>query len=87
MIKTNEFLYKLQPVRSELLEEGTTPEEEIIILFASRTTNPDPTSFGIVIFRAGDEVEARKVIKNDPAVKREIFKAELFPYHTALGGY
>lgn len=85
-----------------MLTEGPTPEEERlvgehfaylknltekgVVLLAGRTLNTDPSSFGIVIFKAGDEKEARKIFEEDPAVKAGVFKGDLFPYSVALVG-
>lgn len=96
------FLYKIQPVRPEMLPAGPTPEEEQIIarhfdylqglsevgvvLLAGRTLNTDYSSFGIVIFRAGSEEEAGQIMADDPAVKLRVMRAELYPYRIALLG-
>ena len=54
------------------------------VLLAGRTLNTNPTSFGIVIFRAADEVEASRFMENDPAVCCGVVHATLFPYRVAL---
>jgi len=61
----------------DLTEKGT-------VMMAGRTQNTDYSSFGIVIFRAGNDQEAREIMLNDPAVKNRVFRAELFPYRIAL---
>jgi len=97
-----DFLYRIQPTRPEMLTEGPTPDEERIVgehfgflqrltaegvvLLAGRTLNTDPSSFGIVIFRAESEEEARALMMRDPAVAAGVFRAELFPYGLALVG-
>jgi len=96
------FLYKIQPVRPEMLSNGLTAEEDRIIsehfaylqdlteagvvLLAGRTLNTDYSSFGIVILRASSEQEARQIMHNDPAVKQRVMRAELYPYSLALVG-
>ena len=96
------FLYKIQPVRPEMLSVGPTPEEEEaisrhfdylrglteagVVLLAGRTLNTDYSSFGIVIFRAGSEEEARRIVADDPAVQQRVMRAELYPYRIALLG-
>lgn len=96
------FFIKIQPVRPEMLFIGSTSEEEQIItghfaylkdltdagvvLLAGRTLNTDPSSFGIVIFTASSEQEARQVMHNDPAVKQRVMRAELNPFRIALSG-
>ncbi len=95
-----QFLYKIQPTRSEMLSEESTPEEDRIIsehfaylknlrdkgmlILAGRTQNTDPSSFGIVIFKAADEDEAKQIVDNDPAVSEGVMHAELYPYRVAL---
>lgn len=96
----NEYLYRIQPVRPEMLSEGPDPEEtgivsahfaylndlteQGIVLLAGRTLNTDASSFGIVIFKAEDDDAARAIVHNDPAVKNRVMRAELFPYRVAL---
>jgi len=96
------FLYKIQPVRPEMLTAGPTSEEDQvvsqhfaylkglteagIVLLAGRTLNTDASSFGIVIFKASSEKEARQVMHNDPAVEQRVMRAELYPFRIALLG-
>ena len=51
-----------------------------VVLVFGRTQNNDSSTFGIVIFRAESEDAARSIMNNDPAVKKGIMRAELFPY-------
>jgi uncharacterized protein YciI len=97
-----DYLYRIRPTRTSLLAEGATAEEdrvitehfeylkgltrERVVLLAGRTLNRDDTGFGIVIFRAESEGDARRVMENDPAVQAGVFRAELFPYGVALIG-
>lgn len=85
-----------------MLTDGPTPEEGQIVsehfnylkglvdagivFLAGRTLNIDNSSFGIVIFTAGSEEEARRIMQNDPAVKGWVMRAELYPYRVALLG-
>jgi uncharacterized protein YciI len=57
---------------------------EGVVILAGRTQNTDDTSFGIVIFNAQSDREARQVLHDDPAVKAQVFHGELFPYMIAL---
>ncbi|NLL89375.1 MAG: hypothetical protein GX228_10760 [Firmicutes bacterium] len=41
-------------------------------------------AFGVVIFEADSEEEARFLMETDPAVEEGIMTAELFPYRVAL---
>ena len=95
-----EFLYRVQPTRPAMLTEGLTEAEagaagrhfeylkglteRGIVVLAGRTLNSDPTSFGIVVFRAPSEGDARLIMENDPAVKNGVMRAELFPFRIAL---
>lgn len=58
--------------------------DEGIVILAGRVPEMDPEGFGIVIFKAGSEEEARTIMENDPAVKNGIMKAKLFPFSVAL---
>lgn len=95
-----QYLYRIQVVRPEMLSEGLTEEEERIteehfdylkqlmekgvFILAGRTLNTDHSSFGIGIFKAESEEEARRIVQNDPAVKNKVMRAELYPYRIAL---
>jgi uncharacterized protein YciI len=94
-----QYLYRVQPARTGFYE-APTPEEihavdehflylkrwaqEGTVLLAGRTLNEDRAGFGIVIFEAPGEREARRFMQGDPAVRTGVFEAELFPYHVAL---
>ena len=95
-----DYLYKIQPIRHEMLTEGPTEEEKRLVtehfsflqgleekgvlVLAGRTTNTDNSSFGIVVFRANSDEEAQGIVRADPAVKNMLFRAELYPYRIAL---
>jgi uncharacterized protein YciI len=94
------YLYKIQPIRPDMLANGSTLQEEEIIdehfsylsalttrgivLLAGRTLNIDPSSFGIVILKAASVNSARAVMLADPAVFKGVMRAELFPFQIAL---
>lgn len=96
------FLYKIQLQRPAILTEGPTPEEQAVmtahaghlerlteqgvVLLAGRTQTSDENTFGIVIFRAGSEEEARQIVNSDPGVQQGIWRAELFPFGVAFLG-
>ena len=100
MPDTQQYLYKIQPTRPDMLSAGPTDEEakivshhfnylkrlrdEGIVLLAGRTLNTDPSSFGIVIFQANNEIEAQTIMDNDPAVNQGVMRAKLYPYRIAL---
>jgi uncharacterized protein YciI len=58
--------------------------EERVVVLAGRTLNTDEKSFGIVIIQADSEETARDVMRNDPAVKHQVMRAELYPYRIAF---
>ena len=94
------FLYRIQPTRLAMLTEGATEAEAAVVrehfaylkrletagvmLMAGRTLNVDERTFGIAIFAAESEAEAAAIMKDDPAVKHGVMRAELFPYRIAL---
>lgn len=95
----NQYLYRIQPARLEMVTQGPTEEETSIIsdhfdylksltkqgvvLVFGRTQNNDSSTFGITIFHAESEDNARSIMNNDPAVKNGIMHAELFPFRVA----
>ena len=94
-----QFLYKITPSRLGMVTEGPTDNEATMltqhfsylksltdkgtVLLSGRTQNSDATTFGITIFRAETDDEARSIMNNDPAVKEGIMRAELYPYKVA----
>lgn len=96
----SEFLYRLTPTRPAMLTRGPTDDEaattqrhfeylqrlcdEGVVILAGRTLTTDASSFGIVIFRAPSEADARRIMENDPGVSEGVMNAELFPYRIAL---
>ncbi len=97
-----QFLYRLTPARIEMVTAGPTAEEQEIVgehfkhlqaltaqgvtLLVGRTQDNSARTFGIVILRADSEVQAREIMNSDPAVRRGIMQAELFPFRVALAG-
>jgi uncharacterized protein YciI len=95
-----QFVYLVHPIRPEMLTSGPTPAEtEILerhsgylkdlaekgtVLIAGRTQNNDESTFGLVIFEADSEEEARGIMSQDPAVSHKVMRAQLFPYRIAV---
>jgi len=95
-----QYLYRIQPTRPTMLTEGLTPREEEIIsqhfnylkqlteqgvmILVGRTQNRDEDTFGIAIFQAASEEEARTIMDSDPAVVHGVMSARLFPFRIAL---
>ena len=55
-----------------------------VVLMAGRTLTTDERSFGLVMVVAPSDAAAAALMRNDPAVKRGVMSAELFPYRVAL---
>lgn len=102
MASQAQFIYVIHPARPEMLTSGLTPSEAEImgrhlafltdlaeegsVLLAGRTQNNDESTFGLVIFEAGSEEEARGIMNQDPAVVHGVMRAQLFPYSIAVKG-
>lgn len=96
-----QHLYRLRPVRLEMLTRNATPEEKRLIeehveylvlgakrgevLFFGRTQIKDERTFGIVLLGIADESAARTFMENDPVIKHGVMTAELFPFRVAGG--
>lgn len=97
-----EFLYRLQLVRGELLRTGPTDSEQAVVaehfaylqdlnaqgvmIFVGRTLNTDENAMGLAVFRAESEDAARQIMNADPAVKKGVMTATLYPFKVILQG-
>jgi len=95
-----QFLYMLKLVpRLHEEESWTDRDNEIVdehfaelqqlqnegkLLLAGPTLNELERRVGLVILQVPSEEEAKEIMKNDPAVKKGVMTAELFPFHAAL---
>lgn len=95
-----QFIYVLKLIPELLDERNWTEKEEDIVsrhfaglqellregklILAGKTDGLDEKTFGILIFEADNEDEARLIMENDPAISEGIMKAELFNYTVAL---
>jgi len=95
-----EFIYVLKPSRLEMLTDGATPQESETVsrhfqylqgltekgtaVLVGRTQTVESDTFGIVVFRAASEDEARSCMENDPAVANGVMLAQLYPFRIAL---
>ncbi|KPL57793.1 YciI family protein [Rossellomorea vietnamensis] len=95
-----EFIYVLKLIPRLYQEANwTAGDEEIVqrhferlkeltdggtVILAGRTLNEEENAFGIVVFEADDEEQARAMMEGDPVVKERIMTADLFPYRVAL---
>lgn len=98
--KQKEFLYKVTLTKKYYNDKDWTDKdkqtvgehfqrlqkalEEGKIILAGRTDETNEKTFGIVIFYAKDETEAKEFMLGDPAVKAGIMDATLHPYRVAL---
>lgn len=55
-----------------------------LILAGKTLDDADPGQFGVVIFEADSEEEARRQMEADDAVREKIMTAQLFPFRVAL---
>ena len=60
-----------------LLTDGT-------LIFAGRTDVMNENTFGIAVFWASDENEAKKIMEGDAAVQAGVMTAQLLPFKVAL---
>lgn len=100
MPESKQYIYVLKLIPELLKEDNWTEKENEIVarhfkvlqnlqgdgklILAGRTLDMDQNSFGIVILKANDDEEARRLMENDPAVKEGIMIAKLHPYRVAL---
>ena len=98
----SEFLYKLQLVRGDMLRTGPTAEEQAavaehfaylqdltakgIVIFVGRTMTTDENTMGLAVFRAESDEQARRIMSDDPVVKRGVMTATLYPFKVVLQG-
>ena len=97
-----EFLYKLQLVRADMLRTGPTDVEQAVvaehfaylqeltekgvIILVGRTLTTDENTMGLAVFRAESENAARQIMNGDPAVRKGVMTATLYPFKVALRG-
>ncbi len=97
-----EFLYRLQLVRSDMLVSGPTAQEQAIvaehfaylqdltargvIILVGRTLTTDASTMGLTIFQAESEEAAREIMNGDPAVKKGVMTGTLYPFKVLLRG-
>ena len=94
------YIYRIQPVRPQMLSQGASDEEarvtaehfaylqrlleEGTLMLAGRTLTSDYSSFGIAIFEARDDEHMRQLTAADPGVAQKLFRAEWYPFRIAL---
>lgn len=101
-MENSDFLYLIRPTRPEMLTERMTEAEADavaahfeylqgladggVVRLAGRTLETGARTFGLVVFTAASETEARRLVDQDPAVRERVMTAELFPFKIAIDG-
>jgi len=57
-----------------------------LIILVGRTLNTDENTMGLTVFRAESEDAARQIMNGDPAVKKGVMTATLYPFRVVLQG-
>ena len=97
-----EFLYRLQLVRGDMLRTGPTDSEQAVVaehfaylqdltaqgvvILVGCTLTTDENTMGLAVFRAESEDAARQIMNGDPAVRKGVMKATLYPFKVVLQG-
>jgi uncharacterized protein YciI len=95
-----EFLYKLQLARGDMLRTGPTAAEQAavaehfaylkdlhargIVIFVGRTLTTDDTTMGLAVFRAESEDAARQIMNDDPVIAKGVMTATFYPFKVVL---
>jgi uncharacterized protein YciI len=91
-----EWVYVLRPPRQTFVDDATEDERATMqahfrylqeLLAEGRLVLAGPALgpvFGIAVFEAADEDEARRVMEADPAVASGLQRAELSPFRVSL---
>lgn len=92
----NHYLIMYRPPRSTFVDDATVDEMAAVanhfeylkgllnrgtLLLAGRI---DDARFGIAVVTADNEIQARSIMENDPAVRADVFSGELLPFRLAL---
>ncbi|WP_139491877.1 YciI family protein [Brevibacillus dissolubilis] len=96
MSQRKTYLYQIKPNRSDFLTTMTETEQVVMgehlaylqnLLDKGQLLLAGPcedATFGIAVFYADSEQEARAVMENDPAVREQIMNARLHPFRAAF---
>jgi uncharacterized protein YciI len=57
-----------------------------VIILVGRTLNTDENAMGLAVFRAESEEAARRIMNDDPVVKKGVMTATLYPFKVVLQG-
>jgi uncharacterized protein YciI len=90
------FIYVLRLIRPEFFEHMSVREEGIVqehVEYLKRGLQEKSLilagpcfdgEFGIVVFRARSQRDAEPFMRNDPAVRKGLMRAELHPFRVSL---
>jgi uncharacterized protein YciI len=93
-----EYLYLIHPFRDGFFEQPTSEENTVmeahfqyleqateagIVLLAGPCLDD---TFGLIVFRAGNDESARAFMFDDPSVKKNVMMAELHPMRVSFQG-
>ncbi|WP_335872388.1 YciI family protein [Bacillus sp. 2205SS5-2] len=84
LLKEDQWKESDQEIVEEHFHTLKKMQQDGQLILAGRTLQMDETTFGLVIFEANSMTDAKMMMKNDPAVKKGIMTAEIFPYRVAL---
>lgn len=91
-----EYIYLIHPLRHEFFERPTSQEDEMMeahFEYLKQATERGEVvlagpcldeTFGVVVFRAENDLAARTFMLNDPAVKSNVMIAEIHPMKISL---
>jgi uncharacterized protein YciI len=92
-----QFVYLVHPPRPTFINDASPEEDALMgahfqyleaLLASGRLIMAGPMlvegGFGITIFEAESEEEARRIADNDPAALAGLIRAELHPYRVSL---
>jgi uncharacterized protein len=90
------YIYVVKPIRKDFAERDDEEEQKIIkehfeylkelldkkiLLLAGPTLNK---RFGVAIYEAASTEEAQKILDNDPAIVKQVFTGEIYPFRVSL---
>jgi uncharacterized protein YciI len=92
----SDWLCIIRPPRPTFMEDSTPEEDEVMrahfaylkgLLDDSRLILAGPSldpPFGVIVFEADDEEEARRLIESDPSIASGLQTPELHPFRASL---
>jgi uncharacterized protein YciI len=87
------FIYKIKPISIERINNLSVADEAIILEHVNYIKNlkekglvklagrSEGKEFALCVFEAEGEIEAFKIMQNDPAIKKRLMVGELYPFN------